>query len=414
MQTVDEVVKVREGPSLLPCAVDSVPKFGVEAADSVGSEDDAKALTKDGEGASVVDAGRFDAGSVAARLLEVVLGAVVASAVVDVGDHERNRKVGLEVEALEALDRVRGGMPLGEGVAGEAFDLAPDFAGFFGSITALGAVGEKLGFYCLKFSAGAEFTGHSAPKDVGLGKREARVLVGHADDVFLVNHNAVGFGKDAQEFGVGLSAARGIAVAVDVGLHHSRGRDAGANDRAGRDELEVVRGLELGHEHAHGRGFDVEAAHGSAVAKEFEAVRVVFEPVAVVNVRGGDGRIPQRSEGFGNFTESALAQNVEFVKPHVLGCVHVKVHGWEALGRHEGGRPRGEWCIGDEDSAGMQRHTVGKPVQQASVAKDVSGRVVVVAQLAVGQLVDVGFGQAPDFSQFAHDRAVLKGADSSE
>ena len=62
----------------------------------------------------------------------------------------------------------------------------------------------------------------------------------------------------------------------------------------------------------------------------------------------------------------------------------------------------------------MQRHAVGKPVQQASVAKDVSGCVVAVAQLAVGQLVDVGFGQAPDFPQFAHDRAVLKGADGSE
>ena len=107
VQAVDEVVKIREGSSLLSGAINSVTKFGVEAADSIGSEDDAKTLAKDRKGAAVVDAGRFDASPVTARLLEVVLGTVVASAVVDVGDHKRNRKVGLEVEALKAFDRVR-------------------------------------------------------------------------------------------------------------------------------------------------------------------------------------------------------------------------------------------------------------------------------------------------------------------
>ena len=143
-------------------------------------------------------------------------------------------------------------------------------------------------------------------------------------------------------------------------------------------------------------------------------MRVTFESVAVVDVGGGDARIPQRSEGFGNFTEPALAKDVKLMQAHVLGRVHVKVNRRKALRRHKCGRPRGERRVGDENSARMQRHAVRKPMQQASVAKDAAGCIVAVAQLAVGQFVDVGFGQTPDFAEFANHSAVLKGADGSE
>jgi len=87
---------------------------------------------------------------------------------------------------------------LGEGVPGKAFALAPHFASGFGGVSALGAVGEKLTLNFLEFRSGTEFSGHSAPKNVGLGQGESSVFVGHANHVFLVYHDSVGIGKNPQ------------------------------------------------------------------------------------------------------------------------------------------------------------------------------------------------------------------------
>ena len=84
-------------------------------------------------------------------------------------------------------------MSLGKGIASEAFDLAPDFAGLFGRIATLRTVFKKLLFHRMEFFAGTEFSGHSSPQYVCLGQGQARILVRNADDILLVDHDSVGF-----------------------------------------------------------------------------------------------------------------------------------------------------------------------------------------------------------------------------
>ena len=58
----------------------------------------------------------------------------------------------------------------------------------------------------------------------------------------------------------------------------------------------------------------------------------------------------------------------------------------------------------------MQRHTVRKSVQKAAVAQNAPSSFVAIAQLAVGQFVNVQFREPPNLTQFSDDRPVLEGA----
>ncbi len=169
MKAVYEVVQIEKGSSLLTGMLYSAGKFGIQASNPVGSENYAQA-TKQGERSSFVDAGRLYPRAVASSFLQVLFCTVVAAAVVDTGNHVGNREVCFKVEALKAFHSVGSGMSLGKGIASEAFDLPPYFAGLFGRIAPLRTVFKKLHFHCVEFFAGTEFPGHSSPKDVCLGQ----------------------------------------------------------------------------------------------------------------------------------------------------------------------------------------------------------------------------------------------------
>ena len=144
-------------------------------------------------------------------------------------------------------------MPFSKGVAGKAFHLAPYFCNFRVRTTLSTSVCKKLILNILEFLTGSEFSRHASAQDVGLCERESAVVVRHFDDVFLVDHNAVGIREQFQKCGNGVLPAFRVAVAQDVLAHHAAGGNARPDDGTCGDQIHVALGLQLLHEHAHGR-----------------------------------------------------------------------------------------------------------------------------------------------------------------
>ena len=238
--------------------------------------------------------------------------------------------------------------------------------------------------------------------------------MGHLDDVLLVHHDPVRFRHQLKEDGVGVVAPFGVPVPFDVGAHHAAARHAGPDDRTRGDESEVVVDAELAHEHSHGGRFDVEAPHRQGLPEQVLDARVALEPRHVVDVDLGSDLglvLGDEVDGVADFAQSPLAEDVEFVQSHVFRDDHVKLRRREAFGRHERPAEMVDGPIGDEDAAGVDGQGVWEVLEVAGVPHHEGFHVVGSGrqEFAVGDAVDVVFGQAEDLPQFPDDRAVLEG-----
>lgn len=67
-------------------------------------------------------------------------------------------------------------------------------------------------------------------------------------------------------------------------------------------------------------------------------------------------------------------------------------------------------AFGHEDAAGMNREIIGKAFDHLAVAEDVFGIGVmfVIGQRGIHDGVDIGFGEADDFAEFADDGAAFE------
>ena len=143
--------------------------------------------------------------------------------------------------------------------------------------------------------------------------------------------------------------------------------------------------------------------------------RVALEPRHVVDVDLGSDlglMLGDEVDGVADFAQSPLAEDVEFVQAHVFRDDHVKLRRGEALGRHERPAEMVDGPIGDEDAARVDGQGVREVLEVAGVPHHEGFHVVGAGrqEFAVGDAVDVVFGQAEDLPQFPDDRAVLEGA----
>ena len=67
-------------------------------------------------------------------------------------------------------------------------------------------------------------------------------------------------------------------------------------------------------------------------------------------------------------------------------------------------------AFGHEDAAGLNREIIGKALDHLAVAEDVFGIGVmfVIGQRGIDYRVDIGFGEADDFAEFADDGAAFE------
>ena len=143
--------------------------------------------------------------------------------------------------------------------------------------------------------------------------------------------------------------------------------------------------------------------------------RVALEPRHVVDVDLGSDLglvLGDEVDGVADFAQPPLAEDVEFVQAHVFRDDHVKLRRGEALGRHERPAEMVDGPIGDEDATRVDGQGVREVLEVAGVPHHESLHVVGAGrqEFAVGDAVDVVFGQAEDLPQFSDDRTVLEGA----
>src|SRR5690606_19217421 len=120
-----------------------------------------------------VDAGWVEGASPHFCLMDVEFGVVKTAAIVQYRHHKFQGKITFEVEALIALHRIGGGMPLGKGIARKTLDLVPDIGRQVIVMPSFPTVFKKFSFYGLEFLPGTELAAHSPPKDIGLPQVQA-------------------------------------------------------------------------------------------------------------------------------------------------------------------------------------------------------------------------------------------------
>ena len=95
------------------------------------------------------------------------------------------------------------------------------------------ALFKKPGFHPFKLCLRAEFSRHAPTQNVGFRQIQAGKMVGHFNDVFLIDHNAKGFFEQLFHARVDVGDAFRMSESFDKGPHHSGTRDPRTNDGTG-------------------------------------------------------------------------------------------------------------------------------------------------------------------------------------
>ena len=93
-------------------------------------------------------------------------------------------------------------------------------------------------------------------------------MVCHLDHILLIDHDAVGFGHDLCQHGMGLLSALWVPMPQDVLPHHARSCHPRTDDGAGSHELQIGVGLQLSQQHAHGGRLYIKGTDGMPTAEE--------------------------------------------------------------------------------------------------------------------------------------------------
>ena len=136
-------------------------------------------------------------------------------------------------------------MAFGKAIAGETFNLMPNFGNEFGFVSFFGRGVKEFFFDFLEFFTTSEFAAHASSKDIAFAESEASEVVGDFDDIFLVDHDAIGFGHEVPQNVVGVFAFFGLNMTFDEGAHHSAPGYARADDATSGNQREVIVAFEL-------------------------------------------------------------------------------------------------------------------------------------------------------------------------
>ena len=167
----------------------------LQGVDQTQSQIDAAAFD-DGFGPTGIDAGSTDFCSVHSGFTQVEFGSVKTPSIIDGGHHVFDGVMRFEKKALVALYGIRGRVPFGKGVTRKTFDLSPNVLNQIQRLAISGAVVKKLIFDLEKLGFRAVLARHAAAQHVGLSQVKPAKIVGHFNDVFLIDHNPVSLWHD--------------------------------------------------------------------------------------------------------------------------------------------------------------------------------------------------------------------------
>ena len=358
-----------------------------------------------------VDARQFDGGTLPLRLVEIDPGVVKPAEIIDHGYHEFEWMVGLEVEALEALDGIGGRMGLREGVAREGFDLPPYLRRHLVGAAQLPAVGKIFLLDQPELPERPELPRHCPAEHIGFGQVQSGKMVGHLDHILLEDHHPVGLAQLLLQDGMEVGEVVGMVEPPDVLAHHPRLGHPGADDRTGRHQADVVVAPELLQQSAHRWALDVETADGLAILQLLPDLWIRKEPVDLVNVDLLATVVDDDFHGLPDVANPPLTEDIQLLETHLFCDVHVPLGGEKALGGHIQSGIVGDGLFGHEHSSRVDRPHVGKIEHLLPQGPDHVGRVVVVVAVPwiVHQQVYLLLGQAEHLAKFPDDRLVAEG-----
>ena len=307
-------------------------------------------------------------------------------------------------------------MRLGERIARETLDLSPYLPRHGFGITLLPAVAEKLLLDALEFPPGAKLARHAATQDVGLGQVETGEVVGHFDHVLLVYHHPVGFFHELAHHGMNVLDAVRMVMALDIFAHHARSGHAGPYDGTCRHQRDVIVAAEFVEQHAHGRRFDIEAAHAAPFPEQAIHFRVCLELAGAPDIDFDAPGSFHEFDGVLDVSQAALAEDVELVNAQILGPVHVEMRDRKALGRQIGGCVRINGQFGDQHATRMDRQILGHILNALGVAENEPGEFVPVAVFEgmFYEHVDFVFGQTEDFAELTDHGTPLESVECGQ
>ncbi len=111
-----------------------------------------------------------------------------------------------------------------------------------------------------------------------------------------------------------------------------------------------------------------------------------------------------------DMTESAMAEDVIFMKAEVLCVIHIEVCDRKSLGHHLQCCVIREWAFRYKYSTGMDREIVGEALDHLAVAEDVAcvRMMFFIGEWCIDDRIDIGFGEADDFAEFADDGTTFE------
>ena len=180
--------------------------------------------------------------------------------------------MGFEEGGFPCDEAVGGGVRFVEAVAGEGDDEVPEFLGdLFGDAIADGSgdiVSVEAGDnFFLFFADGFDAF-------VGFGEFDVANAVQDPHDLFLVDHNAVGFFENGVDGGVYFSGRFAAVFDIDVFHDHAAFEGSWSVECGGGDDIGEAVGLHFGEEVAHASGFELEDTFGFAALEESEGAGV--------------------------------------------------------------------------------------------------------------------------------------------
>ncbi len=198
--------------------------------------------------------------------------------VADHRGHEFRRVMGFQIGRLKRYPGIGGTVGLAEGIAVKAHDHAPDPVPVRIPDPPGTGAGCKSPEIIRQLTHPVLF-GHHLAQAVGFRVGKSGHLHGHPGDILLVDHQAVGFRQNIRHQGMNRRPCTPMEP-PDIFLDHL----VGGRPDDGRMDHQVLEIADAGLllQKAHGRAFDVEAAHGPSFCKHLPGGRIRFRSPAVL------------------------------------------------------------------------------------------------------------------------------------
>ncbi len=179
----------------------------------------------------------------------------------------------LEVGGLIGNGSVGGGVGFVEPIAGEFFDHVEEIDCL--SLRHVSAAGSLDEFFSVAFDDIELFFADRLDAAKGTGEFDATNLVENSGDLFLVDHDSVGFGEQSVDDRVHFRHGFAAVLDIDIGHDHAAFERTGSIECAGGDDVVEAVGFHLGQQVAHPGAFELKDALGFASLQQREGFGIV-------------------------------------------------------------------------------------------------------------------------------------------